>query len=128
VEISPAIGQGTLATNVAAVKFDFTSQGVQDFGWSGYTEIVLQGDNVAGPAPTIPPVVNPVKISGGNLIVTGTGATNYGYTILTTTNLTTPLTNWTVSATGVTDGSGMFSNAIPVNASQGSSFFRVRMP
>lgn len=122
VAISPATGQTMLASNVAAVKFDFTVQGNQDFGWSGYTEIVLQGVNLA------PPVVNPVTITGGNLIVTGTGAANSGYTVLTTTNLLTPLVNWTISATGVTDGAGVFSNAIPVNASQAGSFFRVRMP
>jgi hypothetical protein len=125
VAIAPAIGQSLIASNVAAVKFDFTPQGTQDFGWSGYTEIVLQGDNLTPPAA---PVLNPVTVDGGgNLILTGTGAANYGYTVLTTTNLATPLANWTVSAAGVTGGSGAFSNSIPVGVNP-ASFFRVRMP
>ena len=125
VNIAPPVGKALLATNVAAVKFDFTPQGSQDFGWSGYSEIVLQGSNLA--APTVP-VVNPVRVSGGNLILTGTGTPNSGYTVLTTTNLVTPLANWTISTSGVTDGTGAFSNSIPVNASHSSSFFRVRTP
>jgi len=125
VEITPAVGQTLLASNVAALKFDFTPQGSQDFGWSGYSEIVLQGASLVTPTA---PVVNPVTVSGGNLILTGTGTPNYGYTVVTTTNLLTPLANWTISATGVTDGAGVFSNSIPVNLTNPASFFRVRMP
>ena len=126
VQISPATGQTLLASNVAAVKFDFTPQGNQDYAWSGYTEIVLQGSNLAAP---VAPVLNPVTVSGGgNLILTGTGAANSSYTVITTTNVTTPLAGWTVSTSGVTTGSGSFSNSIPTSASERSRFFRVRMP
>lgn len=124
--ITPALGQTALASNVFAVKFDFTPQGTVDFGWSGYTEIVLQGDSLTPPAP---PVLNPVTVDGsGNLILTGTGVANYAYEVVTTTNLTTPLTNWTVSVTGATSVTGVLSNAIPISATNPASFFRVRMP
>jgi hypothetical protein len=126
VAIAPPSGQTMLATNVYAVKFDFTPQGSQDFGWSGYTEIVLQGSNLAA---TTAPVINSAYISGGNLILTGTGGTpNYAYDVLTTTNLSTPLANWTVLTTGVTDGSGAISNAIPVIVANPAGFFRLRTP
>jgi hypothetical protein len=126
VTIAPMIGQTTLATNVAAVKFDFTSQGIQDYGWTGYSEIVLQGDSLAAPAQ---PVVNSPTVSGGNLILTGMSATtNYSYTVLSSTNLLTPLASWTVVATGVTTVTGAISNAIPIDPSQPASFLRVRMP
>ena len=126
VTISPMIGQTTLATNVAAVKFDFTSQGIQDYGWTGYSEIVLQGNSLAAPAQ---PIVNSTTVSGGNLILTGMSATtNYSYTVLSSTNLLTPLANWTVVATGVTTVTGAISNAIPMNPSQPARFLRVRMP
>jgi hypothetical protein len=126
VAIAPLLGQSVLASNVAALKFDFTSQGTQDFGWSGYTEIVLQGSNLALP---VLPTVNPLTVSGGNLILTGTGGTpNHAYTWLTTTNLHTPLANWKTNFTGVLDGSGAFSNAIPIDAATPVNFFRLRMP
>jgi hypothetical protein len=129
VQIAPAPGQSLLASNVAAVKFDFTSQGTEDYSWSGYTQIILQGTNLpVVAAPVFPTLANP-RLSGGNLIVTGTGGTpNQGYTWLTTTNITTPYTNWTVSTTGTLDGSGSLSNSFPVNASQKTAFFRLRFP
>jgi hypothetical protein len=126
IAIAPAIGQSVLASNVAALKFDFTSQGTRDFSWSGYSEIVLQGSNLALPRP---PTINPITVSGGNLILTGTGGTpNFSYTWLTTTNLKTPIASWTTNFTGVLDGSGAFSNAIPISAATPASFFRLRMP
>jgi hypothetical protein len=126
VAIAPAAGQSYLATNVYAVKFDFTPQGSQDFGWSGYSEIVLQGNSLGA---LVLPAVHPPYVSGGNLILEGTGGTpNRGYSLLTSTNLLTPVTSWTVSASGVLDGAGAFSNAIPFSATNPSSFFRLRMP
>jgi hypothetical protein len=47
------------------------------------------------------------------------------YTLLTTTNLTTPLASWSTNLTGTLDGTGSFSNAIPVNLSQPAQFFYV---
>jgi hypothetical protein len=129
VQISPQVGQTVLATNVYAVKFDFSIQGIQDFNWSGYSEIVLEGSNLA--APTIPIFQAHVVSGGGNggsLNLAGSGGTpNYSYTVVTATNLLIPLTNWTISTNGVTDGTGAFSTSIPMNAN-GASFFRLRMP
>jgi hypothetical protein len=129
VNIAPLNGAPYLATNVYAVTFDFTPQTAGfDYGYSGYAEIVLQGSNLNLP-PLTPPIVHQPKVSGGNLILTGSGGTpNYGYAWLTTTNLLTPLTNWTVSATGVLDATGSFSNAIPINVSQPADYFRLWMP
>ena len=73
------------------------------------------------------PVVHTAYSTNGDLILTGSGGTpNYAYDVLTTTNLATP--NWTVVATGVSDGSGAISNAIPINVTNPASFFRVRVP
>jgi len=67
-------------------------------------------------------------ISGANLILTGTGGTPHaGYTCLVTTNLTAPI-NWTTNSTGALDGTGSFSNSIPINSSPAASFFRLRIP
>jgi hypothetical protein len=126
VDISMSTG-APLATNVAAVKFDFSPQDdiYIDYGSSAYAQIVLQGSLAAAPTP--PTFASPV-ISGSNLILTGTGGTpNSGYTVLMTTNLTPPVI-WTTSTTGTLNGTGAFSNAIPITATQPASFFRIRMP
>jgi hypothetical protein len=109
------------------VKFDFSRQnGSLDNGYSGYAEIVLQGVNLT---PTTPPVVHPPTVSGGNLILTGTGGTpNSAYTWLTSTNVSLPLSAWAPAFTGVLDSSGSFSNAVPVNPQDPAHFFKLRMP
>jgi hypothetical protein len=74
------------------------------------------------------PIFGAPKVSGGNLILTGTGGTpNAGYTWLTTTNLSAPI-NWTTNSTGTLDVTGAFSNAIPINALAPAGFFKFRMP
>lgn len=76
-----------------------------------------------------PPVLAAPKLAGGNLILTGTGGTpGSGYTWLEATNLVTPVV-WTTNFTGTLDGTGSFSNSIPVNATQqGGVFYRLRLP
>jgi hypothetical protein len=121
--ITPAAG--SLAANVYAIQVDFTTPVGGENGYSGYSEIAVLGSPSAPLAPTI---ASPT-VSGGNLILTGTGGTpNRDYSLLSTTNLLTPMSNWTVMSTGVLDGSGAFSNAIPISASTPASFFRVRLP
>jgi autotransporter-associated beta strand protein len=75
-------------------------------------------------------VFNPVKLSGGNLILTGNGgaAPGSGYTLLTSTNVALPLSEWTTNTTGVLDDAGMFSNSIPMDAADTARFFDVRVP
>ncbi len=125
VSIDPMPGQTMLASNVAAIKFDFTGQANSDYNWSGYTELVLLGSNMAVP---VAPVVNPFVYSGGNLILTGTGGTaNRGYGWLTSTNVAAPLSQWTTYTNGVLDSKGAFSNAIPVGASEPAQFFKLKM-
>jgi fibronectin-binding autotransporter adhesin len=75
---------------------------------------------------TTPPTLNSPAISGGNLILTGSGGpANGSYDIITTTNLLTPLSGWTTNVSGVFSASGTFSNAIPVSTSQPMQFFRL---
>ena len=74
------------------------------------------------------PTFGAPKVSGGNLILTGTGGTPHsGYTWQATTNLSDPI-HWTMTSTGLLDDTGAFSTAIPINASQPANFFRLRMP
>jgi len=77
----------------------------------------------------IAPAVNRPVYSGGNLIVTGSGGIAGGnYTWLTSTNVAAPAAQWTTNLVGTLDGSGSFSNALPVNTSEAARFFRLRAP
>jgi hypothetical protein len=76
-----------------------------------------------------PPKVNPPTVAGGNLVLTGVGGpAGSSYTWLTSTNVAAPLANWTTNTSGVFDGSGGFSNAFPINASERVRLFRLKTP
>jgi hypothetical protein len=94
----------------------------------GATTIQADFDNVRLTVAPLVPVLGPLKVSNGNLIVTGTGGVpNGSYTWLSTTNLTAPIV-WTTNSSGTLDATGSFSNAIPINASQKADFFRLWVP
>jgi len=111
---------GAIATNVAAVTFDFLNPAGEN-GYSGYAEFQIFA--------ATPPTINRPTVSGGNLILTGTGGTPGGsYVWLTSTNLATAIASWTTNTTGTFDGSGAFSNAIPINHAELDRFFLLRAP
>jgi hypothetical protein len=115
-----------LATDVAQVKFDFTSPSGEN-GWEGYAEIQVFGTPSVTTGESI--TFNPVKVSGGNLILTGLGgAQGAAYTLLTSTNLTAPLADWTTNTAGVFGNGGAFSNGIPILKSEPTRFFRLKTP
>lgn len=73
--------------------------------------------------------VNPPTISNGNLILEGTGGVpNGSYSIVTSTNVAAPVSTWTTNTVGTFDGTGSFSNGIPVNANEPTRFFLLRTP
>ena len=77
----------------------------------------------------IAPTVNVPVYSGGNLIMTGSGGVPGGsYTWLTSTNVAAPAAEWTTNVAGFLDGTGAFSNGLPVSASEAVRFFRLRVP
>jgi hypothetical protein len=73
------------------------------------------------------PVVNSVRASSGNLIFSGTGGTTNGaYSVLTTTNIATSLTNWTDLVTNSFDGAGAFSVTNAISPSTPQRFFLIK--
>ena len=115
----------SLATNVAAVRFDFTTPAPEN-GWTGYGEIGVFG---VASAVVTPLTINSTRASGGNLILTGSGGTTNGsYTWLSSTNIAAPMATWETNSVGVFTGTGLFSNAIPINPSERARFFRVKIP
>ena len=115
-----------LATDVAQVKFDFTTPAGEN-GWEGYAELEVFGTPSVSTGGSI--TINTVQASGGNLILTGIGGASGGaYEILTATNLTTPLADWTTNTSGVFGNGGAFSNGIPVLNTAPARFFRIKTP
>ena len=116
---------GVLARNVCSVQFNFPADNTVDYGFSAYTEIVIQG------TPTVPPVLPTLgipQVSKHDLVLAGKGGTpNSSYTWLTATSLSAPI-NWTTNTVGTLDRMGAFSNGIPISVTNGVSFFRLRLP
>jgi fibronectin-binding autotransporter adhesin len=74
------------------------------------------------------PVLNNPQISGGNLILSGSGGTNNGpYHVLTSTNLATPLASWIILNTGTFDASGNFSSTNAVGTAK-QQFYIIKQP
>lgn len=128
-----------LAGNVAQIYIDFTTPAGVPNGYSGYSQISVFGRaSVSPPATPVSPSLSHTFSSNGNLILTGTGGTAYApYTVLTTTNLLTPIADWTpfggmdgngqTIATGELNASGAFSNAIPININTPASFYMLKV-
>jgi hypothetical protein len=80
-------------------------------------------------APPPPPIINSARLSGGNLIITGTnGTAGANYCVLATTNLLIPLTNWTILSTNPFGAGGSVYFTNPLNPNSPSAFYRLRSP
>jgi autotransporter-associated beta strand protein len=73
---------------------------------------------------------NKPLISGTNVILSGTEGTASGtYSVLATTNLTTPVSSWNVLSTGNSfDSNGNFSVTNGINPNTPQEFFMIRQP
>jgi fibronectin-binding autotransporter adhesin len=70
------------------------------------------------------PVINSVSINGTNFLFSGTnGAFSGPYALLSTTNVSLPLTKWTTVLTGSYDGSGNFSGTTGISTNPPQKFF-----
>jgi hypothetical protein len=81
-------------------------------------------------APTVSPTLRRVFfITGGQIVLSGTNNIGPGgtYHVLTTTNLSIPVTNWLVLTNGSFDGNGNFAstNAVGSNRQQ---FYILKVP
>ena len=99
-------------------------------GLSWNTNLSANGTiSISGSAVSTKPTIARISISGGNIILSGTNNTGLGgqYHVLSSTNITTPLINWTVVTNGTFDGSGNFSttNAAGTNSRQ---FYILQVP
>ena len=77
---------------------------------------------------TVPiPVIASYSFSAGKLVLTGTnGYPSDGFSVLTSTNAATPLTNWTTFSTGSYDASGNFAVTNAITNTVPAQFFVIK--
>jgi autotransporter-associated beta strand protein len=76
-----------------------------------------------------PPGFGSISLSGTNLVFTGSGGTSNGtFYVLSSTNMSLPLTNWTRLLTNQFDASGNFGITNPVDSSLLQSFYLLQVP
>jgi hypothetical protein len=110
--------------SLGAVPYGYAGSLVDNSGNSSIDLTVMVAP--LPPSPTIGSIV----INGGHVIISGSHNSDVadgGYSILTTTNIALPLTNWTLLNRGNFDASGNFSstNATGTNRQQ---FYILRLP
>jgi len=80
-------------------------------------------------APTTNANILSVKLSGNNLLIHGTnnnGGQNFRYAVLSSTNIATPLSNWTSVVTNPFNADGTFDYSTPVDPTQPRVFIDVK--
>ncbi len=121
------------AGNIGQVTGPLPAVAVTGNGAAGTASLQINGSGglnlvVASAATPPPAVINSVSVSGNNLILQGTnGALSGTYSILTSTNVASPLPNWTTNASGTFTAGGAFSNAIPATA-EPQRYFNIKQP
>ncbi|MBW8863957.1 MAG: hypothetical protein JF609_03355 [Verrucomicrobia bacterium] len=101
---------------------------------SGYSGSLVDNggsiDLVVNVAVSKPPTIRNITISGGGQVIIG-GTNNVGaggtYTVLTATNLLTPLVNWLVLTNGNFDASGNFSSTNTAGTNS-QRYFMLKVP
>ena len=74
------------------------------------------------------PTFSNTAVVGSNLVLGGSGGSpGSSYSVLSSTNVATPLLDWTVVKTGSFDGSGNFSETIAITPGA-TRFYLLRLP
>jgi len=82
---------------------------------------------VVVPSPSAP-LISSVSLSGGNLIFGGTnGSVDATYYVLTATNITVPLANWTRIATNQVSATALFTFTNTISPGSAQGFYRLQV-
>ena len=93
---------------------------------NSFSDIELLGVAGAGVAQ---PTIGTTTLTAGNLNIAGSGGTPNGtFSVMTNSDLTVPVANWTQATTGTFDASGNFSISLPVSTSNAQLFYLIKTP
>jgi alpha-galactosidase len=100
---------------------------VTGLGWST-NNLPVNGTLSVIAQPTPPPHFGGIVTNGNNLVISGTnGVPNWTYYVLTSTNVSLPLSNWTVIATNTFDGGGNFNFTNSPNPPAPQTFYLLKL-
>jgi fibronectin type 3 domain-containing protein len=128
-------GPYAIVTNLAATNY--TDNGLLDSTSYYYVVSALNtaGESadsaqaLATPLRLPPPRIVGISIAGASLVFSCTnGLAGSAYTLWSSTNLATPLANWTQFGSGYYDGNGSFSITNAINTSGPPCFLLLRQP
>ena len=114
----PNLVLGTLPSGVTATLVDNQANSTIDL-------------NITAVPVTVPPTIGNITISGGNIIISGTnnvGAGGGTYRVLSSTNLSLPLANWTVVTNGTFNDNGTFNTTNAVDPTKPRGFYLLQVP
>ena len=88
----------------------------------------LAVDGTLAVVSTNPPTIGSVALSAGNLVFQGANGTpNWNYTVLSSTNLTLPLAQWTATTTNFFDATGNFTWINSASSTGPQQFFVIQV-
>jgi hypothetical protein len=110
------------------VSFSFTANNGQDR--TGNITVLGQAISVTqtGTGPASPTLTGPTLLAPGVLQFTFSGAPGTSYTVLSTTNLTLPLSQWTVEGPATSTSSGVYQYTSPATTNDLQRFYAIRSP
>jgi fibronectin-binding autotransporter adhesin len=109
-----ALGVGTLTLGTMPSGFNYTI----DTSIQGQVNLVVSG-----------PQFGKILATANGLVISGSGGTTNGtYYLLSSSNLTMPLSQWTRVSTNQFDGSGNFNLTNSVSGNTPAQFYRLQMP
>jgi hypothetical protein len=125
---TPAAGNWTLIGSHTATIANTAAAGMVVCSHDNTKLASAAFSNVSVLPPSPVEIMQPF-ISGGSFVLMGNGGMpGASYTLLTSTNLLTPLSSWSTNMSGALDNLGALSNYIPITASDSARFFNIRTP
>jgi hypothetical protein len=98
-------------------------------GLSWNTSALNASGTISVTGTRLPPQITSEAVSGGNIILTGSGGVvGATYYVLATNSVTAPLSSWPRIATNVFDASGNFAANIPIDPNTPNRFFTIQAP
>lgn len=114
---APSIS-GTFTTVTPATPGAGLAWDLSQLNTSGFVNVVSTGG----------PLIATTRVASGSLIFSGAGGpVNGTYAVLTSTNILTPMANWTSLVTNNFDGSGNFSVTNPVTIGKPQTYYRLKV-